>query len=370
MRPARAWPPIATGLLTVLVTRTGLVATSRTSPPRKLHQPVRPPTAERPTISAVSTPPHTRRCSSQSPPASEGSARLGRYGRDHGVLSQGSGDNAHVYDQFASVYQFLTDRFRVIGITRRGFGHSSQPASGYDLDTRARDDIAVLDTLKIGQAVSSDTRLPERTLLKLSACLPIASGSSSTWMRSTSDRITWESTPSAAVCSESYCRRSGIGAASCRGLGTQGVGTESRSPRFATSMRIDSSGKVVGPVTPPRDYRRNSWLACSRPSTTVSARRRSGSSTESHLDSGRPTTGRWRLRSSRSSIAASRCSRRPGSTERSGTTTCQVRDSRVVELQDTNHYVYIVVGVKRWSCEKCASSCSVCKTLVWPPPRI
>ena len=35
------------------------------------------------------------------------------------VLLTGIGDNAHVFDEFA--YQF-TDRFHVIGITRRGFG--------------------------------------------------------------------------------------------------------------------------------------------------------------------------------------------------------------------------------------------------------
>jgi alpha/beta hydrolase fold len=66
------------------------------------------------------------------------------------VLLTGLGDNAHVFDQFA--YQF-NDRFHVIGITRRGFGRSSQPAHGYDLDTRARDDIAVLDKLNIREAV-------------------------------------------------------------------------------------------------------------------------------------------------------------------------------------------------------------------------
>ena len=66
------------------------------------------------------------------------------------VLLTGIGDNAHVFDEFA--YQF-TDRFHVIGITRRGFGRSSQPAHGYDLDTRARDDITVLDKLNIREAV-------------------------------------------------------------------------------------------------------------------------------------------------------------------------------------------------------------------------
>jgi non-heme chloroperoxidase len=70
------------------------------------------------------------------------------------VLLTGLGDNAHVYDQFA--FQF-TDDFHVIGITRRGFLPSSQPDpakrnSGYDVDTRARDDIAVLDALGIRKA--------------------------------------------------------------------------------------------------------------------------------------------------------------------------------------------------------------------------
>jgi hypothetical protein len=74
------------------------------------------------------------------------------------VLLAGMGDNAHVFDEFA--YQF-NDRFHVIGITRRGFGRSSQPAHGYDLDTRARDDIAVLDKLNIRDAVLLGTPFPE-----------------------------------------------------------------------------------------------------------------------------------------------------------------------------------------------------------------
>ena len=65
------------------------------------------------------------------------------------VLLTGLGDNAHVFDQFA--YQF-TDDFHVIGITRRGFLPSSQPEHGYDVETRARDDIAVLDAFGISKA--------------------------------------------------------------------------------------------------------------------------------------------------------------------------------------------------------------------------
>jgi pimeloyl-ACP methyl ester carboxylesterase len=66
------------------------------------------------------------------------------------VLLTGLGDNAHVYDYFA--FQF-TDFFHVIGITRRGYLPSSQPESGYDVDTRATDDIKVLDALGIKKAV-------------------------------------------------------------------------------------------------------------------------------------------------------------------------------------------------------------------------
>ena len=85
------------------------------------------------------------------------------------VLLAGLGDNAHVFDQFA--YQF-TDRFHVIGITRRGFGRSSQPAHGYDLDTRARDDIAVLDKLNIRQAVFVGHSVAGTELNKLGAVYP------------------------------------------------------------------------------------------------------------------------------------------------------------------------------------------------------
>ncbi len=66
------------------------------------------------------------------------------------VLLTGLGDNAHIFDDFA--FQF-TDYFHVIGITRRGYPPSSQPADGYDVPTRALDDIKVLNALGIGKAI-------------------------------------------------------------------------------------------------------------------------------------------------------------------------------------------------------------------------
>ena len=85
------------------------------------------------------------------------------------ILLTGIGDNAHVFDEFA--YQF-NDRFHVIGITRRGFGRSSQPAHGYDLDTRARDDITVLDKLNIHDAVFVGHSVSGTELNKIAAVYP------------------------------------------------------------------------------------------------------------------------------------------------------------------------------------------------------
>jgi non-heme chloroperoxidase len=66
------------------------------------------------------------------------------------VLVPGMGNNAHVFDDFAPK---LAVRYHVYGITRRGFGASSQPASGYQADRLGDDVLAVLDTLKLRKPV-------------------------------------------------------------------------------------------------------------------------------------------------------------------------------------------------------------------------
>ncbi|OQK15465.1 hypothetical protein AU255_14645 [Methyloprofundus sedimenti] len=85
------------------------------------------------------------------------------------VLLAGLGDNVHVFDEFA--YQF-NDRFHVIGITRRGFGRSSQPVYGYDIETRARDDIAVLDKMNIREAIFVGHSIAGTELNEIGAVYP------------------------------------------------------------------------------------------------------------------------------------------------------------------------------------------------------
>jgi pimeloyl-ACP methyl ester carboxylesterase len=66
------------------------------------------------------------------------------------VLLTGLGDTAHVFDEFAPK---LTASHHVYGITRRGFGASSAPASGYSADRLGDDVLAILDTLKLSGTV-------------------------------------------------------------------------------------------------------------------------------------------------------------------------------------------------------------------------
>ena len=66
------------------------------------------------------------------------------------VMLTGNGNTAHVFDQFV---QKLTPLYHVYGVTRRGFGASSAPASGYGADRLGDDVLAVLDALKINKPV-------------------------------------------------------------------------------------------------------------------------------------------------------------------------------------------------------------------------
>jgi non-heme chloroperoxidase len=66
------------------------------------------------------------------------------------VLLAGSGNTAHVFDDFAPK---LSSEFHVYGVTRRGFGASSKPDSGYDDQRLADDVLTVLDSLKIDKPV-------------------------------------------------------------------------------------------------------------------------------------------------------------------------------------------------------------------------
>ena len=99
------------------------------------------------------------------------------------VFLPGFGNSAHVFDTFAPRF---TDRYRVVGVSRVGYGGSGQPQrDGYTLAARVEQLRAVLDTLGLRRAVLAGhslggdeitafaTRYPERTagLIYLDAAL-------------------------------------------------------------------------------------------------------------------------------------------------------------------------------------------------------
>ena len=68
------------------------------------------------------------------------------------ILLPGSGNTAHVFDDFA---RKLIDRCHVhaYGITRRGFGLSSKPQRGYSTPDLAEDDFRVIQALKLRKPI-------------------------------------------------------------------------------------------------------------------------------------------------------------------------------------------------------------------------
>ena len=65
------------------------------------------------------------------------------------LFLSGLSRSAHAFDEFAPRF---ADRYRVLGVTRRGWGRSSQPAGGYDSATLVGDIVAVMDSLGLVSA--------------------------------------------------------------------------------------------------------------------------------------------------------------------------------------------------------------------------
>jgi len=87
------------------------------------------------------------------------------------VFLAGLGSTGHSFDEIAPEF---TDNHRVIAITRRGFGNSSKPNSGYTMDRLTQDILQVLNALEIeapilvGHSIAGDelstfaARYPDR----------------------------------------------------------------------------------------------------------------------------------------------------------------------------------------------------------------
>jgi pimeloyl-ACP methyl ester carboxylesterase len=251
------------------------------------------------------------------------------------VLLTGSGDNAHAYDEFA--YQF-TEHFHVIGITRRGYGRSSQPAQGYDLATRVRDDIAVLDKLNIRQAIVVGHSLAGTELSRLAAAYPDRV-SKLVYLDALDIGATgWASLPQPPLAPDSPGDLKSVqllAAGSARDNGYRKT-----LAAMCNMIRTDSSGMVVGPVTSPAitskvmsglqpaDYSRIHVPALGifnriSPQFRIPYYWSLDPTKQAEFDRSIAALSKWV----------------DGAIERFRS---EVKGSRIVELHDTNHYVYVV----------------------------
>jgi len=85
------------------------------------------------------------------------------------VLLAGSGNTAHVFDGFA---EKVTGLNHVYGITRRGYGASSRPASGFSAQRLADDVLNVLDSLHLASPVLVGHSLGGQELTALASSHP------------------------------------------------------------------------------------------------------------------------------------------------------------------------------------------------------
>jgi pimeloyl-ACP methyl ester carboxylesterase len=85
------------------------------------------------------------------------------------VFLAGLGNTAHAWDDFAPAF---TDKFHVIAITRRGFGESSHPRSGYGTPRLVADILAVMDSLGVQRASFVGHSIAGEELTRLAANHP------------------------------------------------------------------------------------------------------------------------------------------------------------------------------------------------------
>lgn len=85
------------------------------------------------------------------------------------VLLAGLGNTAHAFDDFAPR---LVDRYRVVALTRRGFGESDHPRSGYDTRRLVEDIRAALDGLGLGRVTLIGHSIAGEEMTRFAATYP------------------------------------------------------------------------------------------------------------------------------------------------------------------------------------------------------
>lgn len=85
------------------------------------------------------------------------------------LFLSGLGNTAHVFVDFAPRF---TNRFHVYALTRRGFGASAQPLTGYSIGTLVADILAVIDSLHLNKVILIGHSIAGEEITKFAASYP------------------------------------------------------------------------------------------------------------------------------------------------------------------------------------------------------
>ena len=75
-------------------------------------------------------------------------------------------------EQFGSLARRFTDRFHVLGLTRRGQGQSDRPNGDYDTDTLVRDIVGFLDEIGVARAHVAGQSIAGAEMTRLAVVYP------------------------------------------------------------------------------------------------------------------------------------------------------------------------------------------------------
>ena len=81
----------------------------------------------------------------------------------------GLGNTAHAFDDFAPRF---TDRYHVVALTRRGFGESDHPTTGYDIPRLVEDIRQAIDRLQLGKVALIGHSIAGEEMTRFAATYP------------------------------------------------------------------------------------------------------------------------------------------------------------------------------------------------------
>lgn len=162
------------------------------------------------------------------------------------VFLAGLQDVAHGFDEFAPRF---TDHFHVLGITRRGYGASSQTATGYDIATRVADDRAVLDSLHLDRVALVGHSMAGDELTGLAAAYP-GRVTRLVYLDAIYDHSTVGVLFAAPLPPIPITPADSLSPLALRAYGTRIWGQHIPESQIRAIERFDASGHLVGDVTP------------------------------------------------------------------------------------------------------------------------